>query len=150
MIRGERGAIRITLIVGALVLAGAGFGIGLLVGGGGEDSASETVSDTALGDSEVGRQLFVSQRCSMCHSYEGRGGEDAPPLDFMTGNLAPADLAGMTGKIWNHLPAMEAAFKEEGIPFPTFEDSEMADLVAYLHGGGPPPDVPDAPAGDEG
>jgi hypothetical protein len=39
---------------------------------------------------------------------------------------------------------MERAFKEENIPFPTFAKSQMADLIAYLHGGGPPPDVKQA------
>jgi mono/diheme cytochrome c family protein len=28
-------------------------------------------------------------------------------------------------------------FKEEGVPFPTFKRNQMADLIAYLHGGGP-------------
>jgi hypothetical protein len=28
-------------------------------------------------------------------------------------------------------------FEEEGLTFPTFSDEEMADLIAYLHGGAP-------------
>jgi hypothetical protein len=36
----------------------------------------------------------------------------------------------------------EAAFAEEQIPFPEFTKNQMASLIAYLHGGGPPPEVP--------
>lgn len=57
----------------------------------------------------------------------------------MRGKLAPVDLASMSVRIWNHVPAMQAMFKEEGIPFPRFSGSEMADLIAYMHGGGAPP-----------
>ncbi len=86
--------------------------------------------------------LFVSQGCSMCHTFEGQGGTDAPKLDFMRSKQSVTDIANMSGRIWNHVPAMEAAFAEEGIPFPTFEANQMADLIAHLHGGGPSPDVP--------
>jgi mono/diheme cytochrome c family protein len=86
----------------------------------------------------------VTEHCSDCHSYEGKGGTDGPPLDYMRGHLGATDLADMSGQIWNHLPAMERALKEENIPFPTFSKDEMADLIAYLHGGGPPPDLESA------
>jgi hypothetical protein len=36
---------------------------------------------------------------------------------------------------------MKEAFAEEHIPFPEFTGNQMASLVAYLHAGGPPPDV---------
>jgi hypothetical protein len=62
----------------------------------------------------------------------------------MRGKLAAEDIANMSGQIWNHLPAMERFFKEEDIPFPSFSGDEMADLLAYLHGGGPPPEVREA------
>ena len=39
----------------------------------------------------------------------------------------------MSGRIWNHVPAMLPHFQEEGIPFPIFSGFEMADLIAYLH-----------------
>jgi mono/diheme cytochrome c family protein len=95
----------------------------------------------AIGDPAAGRELFVSKNCSDCHSYAGAGGEDAPPLDFMQGHLSAAEIANMSGRIWDHLPVMLGHFKEEGIPVPTFQGNEMADLIAYLHSGqgGPPP-----------
>lgn len=144
----SRTPISFSLVIGALAVAAVGFGIGLLVAGGdGDHTASEALSADSIGDPTHGRELFVSQGCSMCHQFQGQGGEDAPRLDFMTGRMAAADIAGsMTGKIWNHVPAMKAAFEEEGIPFPTFKGTEMQDLVAYLQDGGPPPNVPEGGA----
>jgi mono/diheme cytochrome c family protein len=128
--------------LGAVVLLSLGLIIGVLIKGSESDSASEGFSASSIGDATHGRELF-SQSCSMCHSYEGRGGTDAPPLDSMQGQLGAAQIADMNGTIWNHVPIMKKAFAEEGIPFPTFEPTEMADLIAYLHGGGPPPEVPE-------
>jgi mono/diheme cytochrome c family protein len=91
----------------------------------------------AIGDAKKGAQLFTSKGCSGCHSYGGRGGTDAPPLDFMKGQLSASEIADMSGIIWNHVPGMLPHFKEEGVHFPTFRGNEMADLIAYLHGGGP-------------
>jgi Cytochrome c len=91
----------------------------------------------AIGDPLNGAQLFEIKGCFDCHSFNGQGGEDAPALDFMTGHLSAQEIATMSGDIWNHLPEMIHHFKEEGIPFPTFSDGEMADLIAFLHGGAP-------------
>lgn len=86
-----------------------------------------------FGDAARGAKLFVSKGCADCHSYAGRGGTDAPPLDYMAGHLSAREIANMSGTIWNHVPVMLPHFQEEGIPFPTFTDYQMADLVAYLH-----------------
>lgn len=88
-----------------------------------------------IGDPAGGARLWQSKRCSDCHSYAGRGGEDAPPLDFMRGHVSAREIADMSGRIWNHLPAMLPHFREEKIPVPTFTQGEMADLVAFLHSG---------------
>ena len=88
-----------------------------------------------FGDASVGTKLFVSKGCADCHSYGGKGGKDAPPLDYMAGHLSAREVADMSGQIWNHLPAMIVHFKEEKLPMPTFVDNQMADLVAYLHSG---------------
>lgn len=130
------------LVLGAVVLVGVGLLIGVLIEGDDEQAPVGALSADEVGNVKDGRELFVSKGCAMCHTYEGRGGTDAPPLDFMRGKLTANDIANMSGVIWNHLPAMKAAFDEEGIPYPEFEGNQMASLVAYLHGGGPPPDVP--------
>ena len=138
---------RLFLALAAAVLVGVGGLVGVVASGDKEAKHTATeplsagVGAGAIGNSALGRELFVSQHCSDCHSYEGRGGSDAPPLDTMKGKLSAKDIANMSGTIWNHEPAMVARFKEERIPYPTFSSNEMADLIAYLHTGGPPPDV---------
>ena len=130
------------LVLGGIVLALLGVLVGYLIwNGNGSRSPSATLQAGEIGNAKDGRELFVSQGCSMCHSFEGRGGTDAPELDSMKGEMTTAEIAEMSGMIWNHVPAMKAAFAEEHIPFPTFKEGQMASLIAYLHGGGPPPEV---------
>lgn len=105
-----------------------------------------------FGDPASGAELFVSKGCADCHSYAGKGGTDAPPLDYMAGHLSAREIANMSGTLWNHVPAMLSHFQEEEIPFPTFTDFEMADLVAYLHSKptGRPAAAPAAPGSEHG
>lgn len=129
-------------VVIAVVLVGAGILIGIAVKPEGDDhTAQEQLQASSIGNISAGRELFVENGCANCHAYAGKGGTDAPPLDFMKGQLSANSVANMSGRIWNHVPQMKEFFEEENIPFPTFEGDQMADLVAYLHGGGPPPDV---------
>lgn len=130
------------LVLGGIALALLGVLIGYLIwGGSGSPGAPEKLSAAEIGNAKDGRELFVSQGCAMCHSFEGQGGSDAPPLDFMKGKLTPGEIADMSGLIWNHVPVMQEAFEEEQIPFPEFKANQMASLIAYLHAGGPPPEV---------
>jgi mono/diheme cytochrome c family protein len=138
------------LALGAICLLGIGFLIGYLVFEK-DSTAPAELSAAEIGNPKDGRELFVSQGCSMCHTYEGGGGTDAPGLDFMRGRMTANEVANMSGLIWNHVPTMKAAFEEEGIPFPEFKGNQMASLIAYLHGGGPPPEVkPEAMGGEPG
>lgn len=139
------------LALGAVLLVLVGGAIGYVARGGGSSSSSATHSAleplkaSQVGDAVAGRQVFTSAGCVACHSFEGRGGTDAPPLDFMRGKLSATDIADMSGRIWNHLPVMIGAFKEEKVKFPTFQGHQMADLIAYLHGGGRAPSLKGGP-----
>jgi len=137
------------LVLGAVVLVGIGVLIGVLIEGDDSQAPVGALSASEIGNAKDGRELFVSQGCAMCHAYEGQGGSDAPDLDFMRGRMTANEIANMSGLIWNHVPTMKAAFEEEGIPFPEFKGNQMASLIAYLHGGGPPPDVPEGAMHDE-
>ena len=130
----------VVLIVLGLVALGtaAGFVVGRESAepSNGSPPAGHTGADLtadAFGDPSRGAQLFASKGCADCHSYAGRGGTDAPPLDFMAGHLSAREVADMSGRIWNHLPAMLERFREEKLPVPTFAEEEMADIVAFLH-----------------
>lgn len=131
----------VMLLLVALVALGTT--VGFVVGRDAKTSSSTTsttpghvganLSAADFGDPAAGAKLFVSKGCADCHSYGGQGGKDAPPLDFMAGHLSARDVANMSGRIWNHLPAMLMHFKQEGLPVPTFQDDEMANLIAFLH-----------------
>jgi len=57
------------------------------------------------------------------------GGDKGPNLAAEEEVSSPV---GLVTAIWNHAPKMEKAFAKEGIQWPNFIGSEMADLVAYL------------------
>jgi len=135
------------MVLVVLGLLFAGVVAGFVIGRGSAESA--TIETTApeghsgaglaaheFGDPVRGAALFESKGCADCHSYAGKGGNDAPPLDYMSGHLSASEVADMSGQIWNHMPAMLMHFEEEGLPVPTFQDDQMADLVAYLHSEG--------------
>jgi hypothetical protein len=122
-------ALVVGLVVGALLVDAAGSD------GDKNDAELTSVPVAAIGNAAHGRDLWQTRGCTMCHSYGGRGGTDAPALDFMQGDLSVHAIAGMSGTIWDHTPHMTAAFREEKVPFPTIAPDEMADIIAYLHGG---------------
>ena len=139
----------IVLVALALALGAAivGFAVGRASGDNGSVAVptdttghvGDALAPQAFGDPANGEQLFASKACADCHSYAGKGGSDAPPLDFMSGHLSAREVANMSGEIWNHMPAMLPHFEDEGIPFPTFAEYEMSDLIAYLHSAEPTP-----------
>ena len=81
------------------------------------------------GDPDLGEQWFRSKRCVECHSVGGSGGRIGPALDRYARYVAPIMLAeGM----WNHGPAMQARQQATGVPIPTFQGREMADIQAFI------------------
>lgn len=82
------------------------------------------------GDRIRGQKVLRQKGCLRCHSIKGRGGEEGPDLAAEEEEVnSPIRLVTA---IWNHAPKMEKAFKKEGIQWPNFADTEMADLVAYI------------------
>jgi mono/diheme cytochrome c family protein len=130
----------LVITITAVVLVGVGIAAGVFIGRGtksSEKASFSTVPVSAVGDVGAGARIWAAKRCGDCHSFAGKGGTDAPALDFMRGQLSATDIANMSGSIWNHVPMMVDHFKEEHIPFPSFTDNQMADLIAYLHSPAP-------------
>ncbi len=74
-------ALALTLVAGALVLAGAGCG-------GGNDGTTEAATTTtstpgATGDAAAGKEVFASAGCGGCHTFSAAGssGSIGPDLD---------------------------------------------------------------------
>ncbi len=81
------------------------------------------------GSPKRGVELFREKRCIMCHAVRGKGGTVGPDL---AEKRLPKKASAVAAIMWNHAPKMWAKMAEREIPIPTFADSEMADVIAYL------------------
>lgn len=98
----------------------------LLCGGllaAGMSAAAET-----SGDPERGEKLFISKQCSRCHMPFGEWG-GGPKLEALQRRQGALEL---TGRLWNHAPAMFEMLQREELEWPRITVEEMADLMAYL------------------
>jgi cytochrome c2 len=80
------------------------------------------------GDPNRGERLFRAKGCSSCHTI-GDGDHVGPDLAALDRFASPLFIAQ---GIWNHGPTMLASMRAEGIPPPTFEDGDLADLSAFI------------------
>jgi mono/diheme cytochrome c family protein len=81
------------------------------------------------GNASRGQAFFNEKGCSNCHPLSGRGKEGEPGLDQFPQNLSPVYLAEMN---WNHGPVMIAQMVRAGMKWPTFEGTEMMDLLEFI------------------
>jgi cytochrome c551/c552 len=81
------------------------------------------------GNADAGRRLFTSKQCVSCHQVSGRGGTVGPRLDQFKTAGSPIGLAAA---MWNHGPAMAAEMDKRGVPRPTFQGTELEDLLAFI------------------
>ena len=95
------------------------------------------------GNAERGQQVFETKQCARCHRPgEARG--VGPPLETLR---RPQGAYELTGRLWNHAPAMMTVLTAEGLKWPDMSATEMGDLMAYL-GADPARDpAPDARVG---
>ena len=84
----------------------------------------------AEGDPKAGWKVFFTKQCVMCHGIDEWGGEIGPKLNPIKGNASPILMAHV---MWRYGPEMLTRMAEGGIPWPHFEGSEMADLIAFLN-----------------
>jgi mono/diheme cytochrome c family protein len=104
-------------IAGALAAATALFGQGQTAG-------------PVSGDAHRGEQLFQSEQCVQCHSFQGKGGNSAPDLSKrIDRDYTPAVMASL---MWNHAPDMWSAMKRKGIVKSQLTPDIAADLFAYF------------------
>ncbi|HEU5320248.1 MAG TPA: c-type cytochrome [Methylomirabilota bacterium] len=75
-----------------------------------------------------GSEVFASKRCAHCHVPRAQRGM-GPPLEELR---RPQGAYELSGRLWNHAPAMFTVLKQEGLQWPEIDDAEMAELMAYL------------------
>lgn len=83
-----------------------------------------------VGAAPAGRRVFVSKKCASCHRDASR--EDG----FKAPKLAGGGVfngATMVSALWRHGPSMLSQMKKQGVAWPRFEGSQMADLIVYLN-----------------
>lgn len=81
------------------------------------------------GNPVAGAEVFKQKGCSVCH--QGQAGEEVEvPLEEMDLHRSVTAIAGT---MWNHSQLMLEAMQERDLTWPSFEDSEMADLIAYMY-----------------
>ncbi len=73
------------------------------------------------GDARRGAEVFNAQKCSHCHSMEGR---------YAARAYTPSVRASL---IWNHAPQMWPAMENAGIPKPQLSEQDASDLFAYFY-----------------
>jgi cytochrome c551/c552 len=81
------------------------------------------------GDAGRGAAVFTAKGCGRCHLPSDRGPGMGPALGEVR---RPQGTLELSGRLWNHAPAMFAAFEKQGLPWPEMTREEMADLAAYL------------------
>ena len=83
-------------------------------------------------NSARGRKVFAAKGCVVCHSVNGVGGEDAPPLDYsgMSRLMNPFEFAA---KMWRGAEAMIVLQQDELGEQIELSGQDLADLVAFAH-----------------
>jgi len=79
-----------------------------------------------------GRELFAAKGCVVCHSVNGTGGEDAPPMDAenMDNPMNPFEFAA---RMWRGAAAMVAMQEDELGGQIELTGAELADIIAFVH-----------------
>jgi cytochrome c2 len=90
----------------------------------------------APGDVRIGMHLFTHKKCFVCHRVGDYGGDAAHNLDFAGQYGSPILVAAA---MWNHSAPMAELMEERGVVRPTFEGSELADLISYIESAAPQP-----------
>ena len=85
------------------------------------------------GDARLGKTLFTEKHCIRCHQVGDQGGDLGGRLDNLPRGASPLSIAQ---DLWNHGYAMVTAMEMQNLDVPTFEGSEIIDLMAYLRSQG--------------
>jgi mono/diheme cytochrome c family protein len=81
------------------------------------------------GNPTRGAAVYNAKGCAGCHENR-REGSAAPDLTQSPEVYSPITL---TAAAWRHGPSMIDSMRNKAVPWPSFQGSEMKDLMAYLN-----------------
>jgi hypothetical protein len=79
------------------------------------------------GHPAAGSRVFAGKNCDICHKDASIG---APTLPIPGRSFSGASMISV---LWRHGPRMLDRMTTKGVPWPRFDGSQMADLIAYLN-----------------
>jgi hypothetical protein len=91
----------------------------------------------AAPDPAQGQVTLLRKRCLKCHSLRHEGGPVQPDLGTHRPDYESA--AAWAATMWTHTPRMAEMARRQGVPYPRFSGSEMANLLSYLRSATAPP-----------
>ncbi len=83
-----------------------------------------------IGDPMRGQSLFVAKGCVSCHAVRGAGGRVGPDLGR---TAVKGSFYEIAAAMWNHAVVMDEKMREFRLARPSFEGTELADLLAFLY-----------------
>jgi mono/diheme cytochrome c family protein len=82
-----------------------------------------------VGRLDLGKQVFDEKHCSNCHGADGHGGHEGPSL----ARRQPYYASQLGYTLWSHGPQMYSHMRDKNIPWPSLDEKELVDLVAFLN-----------------
>ena len=82
-----------------------------------------------LGAPQAGERLFGARGCGHCHGSRAEGTRQGPALRKPG---RPFTSLGLATGLWVHGPKMYRHTQKLGVSWPTLEESDVGDLVAFL------------------
>jgi cytochrome c551/c552 len=86
-----------------------------------------SVHRMSAGNPNRGREIFQEKGCKSCHAPAAGIG---PDLSASTARKSVSEIAAL---MWNHGPEMAEFVDAEGMEWPEFAGTDMADLIAYIY-----------------
>ena len=82
-----------------------------------------------VGRVDLGAEVFHEKHCSNCHGADGHGGRGGPSLARRQSYFA----SQFAYTVWSHGPQMYRRMRENNIAWPSLDEKELVDLVAFLN-----------------